>query len=64
MLAGMAVALAVLAYVLYPLIKATPSASGRSAAADRPAPGCIECGARPEPDAVFCSSCGRPLRPD
>ena len=24
-------------------------------------PVCAVCGARPEPDALFCSSCGRPL---
>ena len=28
-----------------------------------PAPACTTCGPRPEPDAVFCSSCGRPLSP-
>ena len=28
-------------------------------AADRPV--CDKCGPRPEPDAVFCSSCGAPL---
>lgn len=26
------------------------------------APRCVTCGLRPEPDAVFCSTCGRPLR--
>lgn len=27
------------------------------------APACTTCGPRPEPDAFFCSSCGRPLSP-
>lgn len=61
MIAGMALALVALAYVLYPLIKAAPPTVRRAAPGDTSAPDCSACGARPEPDAVFCSSCGRPL---
>ncbi len=61
MIAGIALALVALAYVLYPLIKAAPPAVRRAALRDPSVPGCSTCGARPEPDAVFCSSCGRPL---
>ena len=37
----------------------------RSARASTPsaAPACLACGPRPEPDAVFCSSCGLRLEP-
>ena len=37
----------------------------RSAATSAPpgAPACPTCGPRPEPDAAFCSSCGRRLQP-
>jgi hypothetical protein len=61
MISGMALALVALGYVLYPLIKASPPAARRAAARDAPVPGCSACGASAEPDAVFCSSCGRPL---
>lgn len=67
MLAGLALAIGLLAYVLRPLIKRRTEAAGAMAARDPGDPGdpgvpsCSSCGARPEADAVFCSSCGRPL---
>lgn len=64
MLAGLALAIGLLAYVLRPLIKRRTEAAGAMAARDPGDPGvpsCSTCGARPEADAVFCSSCGRPL---
>jgi hypothetical protein len=61
MLAGLALALASLAYVLYPLLRASPPRTHRSVQGDAAMVTCSACGARPAPDAVFCSSCGRPL---
>lgn len=62
MLAGTGLAIAALAYVLYPLLKAGPPPPGRSAS-PQPALTCDACGVRPESDAVFCSNCGRTLGP-
>jgi rRNA maturation endonuclease Nob1 len=39
---------------------ASPSANASHSTADLH-PSCISCGPRPEPDAIFCSSCGRRL---
>ena len=61
MLAGLALAIGLLAYVLRPLIKRRTESAGAMAAGDPGVPTCSSCGARPEADAVFCSSCGRPL---
>lgn len=61
MLAGVVVALAAVGYVLQPLLRRGRSVPGRTAATNPIGPVCVECGARPEADAVFCSNCGRAL---
>ena len=61
MVAGIVVALAAVAYVLQPLLRGGRRVRDRPAVAAVVPPVCAECGARPEADAVFCSSCGRPL---
>ena len=61
MLAGVVVALAAVVYVLRPLLRSGRGVPGRSTAGGAMGPGCVECGARPEAAAVFCSNCGRPL---
>jgi Double zinc ribbon len=43
------------------LRSAVTSASPDAHSAAFPAPACSSCGPRPEPDAVYCSSCGRRL---
>jgi len=46
------------------LVAARVSQLRSAHATGRPAPPlCPGCGPRPEPDALFCSSCGRPLAP-
>lgn len=85
LIVGTLLALAALAYVLYPLF-AGPSAAadprgpamapGEGAAdsslpdeaveaairrARAGVPACLTCGPRPEPDAAYCSACGRYL---
>ncbi|HEX6251728.1 MAG TPA: zinc ribbon domain-containing protein [Gemmatimonadaceae bacterium] len=62
MLAGVVVALAAMGYVLQPLLKSGRGAHRRVVAGNATQPECSQCGARPEPDAEFCSSCGRALR--
>lgn len=65
-LAGLAVALVALAWVLWPVVR--PGVSGPEArtqpgaASVAVAPVCPVCGPRPEADAVVCSTCGRVLR--
>ena len=75
LLAGAALAIAALAYVLQPLF--TPERPSTSAAPAPPDddidarvralrarhPACGNCGVRPEADAIYCSSCGRALEP-
>lgn len=61
MLAGTGLALAALAYVLHPLLKAIPRPPGDSLSPSPTVRTCSVCGTRPEPDAVFCSNCGRTL---
>jgi hypothetical protein len=86
LLAGVSLAVAALAYVLYPLFAAGGTGIGQVAPTTTPrGPGrevtdeeieaavrsyrarestgiaCPVCGARPESDAVYCSSCGRQL---
>ncbi|HET7632746.1 MAG TPA: hypothetical protein VFK16_10575 [Gemmatimonadaceae bacterium] len=51
-LLALVLALALLAYVLWPLLPAR----GGAVAGE-----CPVCGPRPEQDARFCSNCGRPL---
>jgi hypothetical protein len=74
---GALLALACLAYVLYPLMRAGKPAASRGArpvtdeeieaavhayrVAHASGAICAVCGARPESDALFCSSCGRRL---
>lgn len=80
---GTLLALAALAYVLYPLfVDPEPDAGLSRRARTQPSawesvpddaveaeirrarsgvPACASCGPRPEPDAVYCSSCGRYL---
>jgi hypothetical protein len=64
-LLGTTMVLLVLAYVLYPILKADRSRPGAvgSKAGNGGATGrmCAGCGVRPESDAVFCSRCGRPI---
>lgn len=56
MIAGTALALLALGYVLYPLLVGTsPRGTGSSAII------CPTCGSRAEADASFCSHCGGPL---
>ena len=73
---GAVLAVACLAYVLYPLVRPGSALASRGM---RPVTDeeveaairayrtqgsgitCAACGARPEPDAVFCSNCGRSL---
>lgn len=64
MLAGIAVALVAVGYVLQPLLRSGRSVPPPSAGTIGARPACPECGARPEADAVFCSSCGRMLGDD
>jgi hypothetical protein len=65
MLLGTALVLLVLAYVLHPILKADRGGTGKiggKAQSDGATGGvCPGCGVRPEPDAVFCSRCGRPI---
>lgn len=61
MVAGIVVALAAVVYVLQPLLRGGRRVRDRPTVAAAVPLVCAECGARPEPDAVFCSSCGRPL---
>ena len=77
LVAGAVLSVAALAYVLQPLF--FPQPPKPSPAAARPPAddaiearlrelrsrhvSCEQCGVRPEPDAVYCSSCGRPLNP-
>ena len=72
LLAGAALAIAALAYVLQPLFTHERPASAPASAADddiearvralrQRHPTCAHCGVRPEPDAIFCSHCGRAL---
>ena len=57
LLVGTLLALGALAYVLAPLFT-DAGASARDAATVY-VDACATCGPRPEPDAIFCSSCGR-----
>jgi hypothetical protein len=72
LLAGAALAIAALAYVLQPLFtsgRATPppvavpddEIEARVRALRERHPTCGTCGVRPEPDATYCSNCGRAL---
>jgi rRNA maturation endonuclease Nob1 len=65
---GVALAVGALLFVLYPLLRGAPSAKPPADAAEEAVRryrqrrgACPTCGPRPEPDAVFCSSCGRYL---
>ena len=74
---GAVLAVACLAYVLYPLLRpgSAVASRGRRPVTDEEieaairayragragALTCAACGPRPEPDAVFCSNCGRRL---
>lgn len=70
---GTFIALAAVSFVLYPLLVTDPGDAGE-AQGSRTQPGdegaaieegagvvCDRCGPRPEADARFCSSCGRPV---
>ena len=61
MLAGVVIALAAVWYVLQPLLRSAPGVPGRAAAGHAIQRECVQCGARPEADAEFCSNCGRAL---
>ena len=65
LIVGTVFALAALSFVLYPLFvgdRTLNSASGiRDNDVVNPTSVCEGCGARPEPDAQFCSNCGRPV---
>jgi hypothetical protein len=90
LLVGVALAVACLAYVVYPLLgPARPRAAVEARTPSNPSGGpvggrdvtdeeieaavqsyraayfsartCDACGPRPEPDALYCSSCGRPV---
>ena len=77
---GAVLAVACLAYVLYPLLRPGGAAASRgkrpvtdeeieaAIRAYRSSHGsnitCAACGPRPEPDALFCSNCGRRLNQD
>ena len=74
LLAGAALAIAALAYVLQPLFTAERPASKPASASDddiearvralrQRHPTCAHCGVRPEPDAIYCSHCGCALGP-
>lgn len=55
MAVGAALALLALGYVLYPLlVRAKPGMGSVTMA-------CLNCGARAESDARFCSDCGQPV---
>lgn len=56
MAVGIALALAALAYVLYPLLVGTKPGGTPSGATV-----CSKCGNRAEPGASFCFNCGSPL---
>jgi len=63
---GTVLALGALTFVLWPLIghaqvDDADSARQRAGAAQRV---CDQCGPRPEPDATYCSQCGRYLLAD
>lgn len=74
---GTVLAVGALAYVLYPLFFdvgasiAAPSPGERSSidieeqvrAYRNARPECSRCGLRPEPDAIYCSTCGARLAP-
>lgn len=66
LVAGVAIALGSLAWVLWPVVRPGP-APVRGAAPTSPASElreqvvCPVCGPRPEPDARVCSTCGRVL---
>lgn len=74
---GTVLAVGALAYVLYPLFFDTDAAPARprvdgqgtldveeQVRAYRAArPECSRCGLRPEPDAIYCSTCGARLAP-
>jgi hypothetical protein len=73
LLAGAALAIAALAYVLQPLFTSDRRTMSRPVAIPEDQiearvralrerhPTCDSCGVRPEPDATYCSNCGRAL---
>ncbi len=74
LIVGVVLALACLAYVLYPLVRRERGRVARRVVTDEEieaavrtyrvslgARTCPVCGPRPESDALFCSTCGRPL---
>jgi len=71
---GIVLAILAVAYVLQPLIGPARQQRARVPLNDldieamvadyrRDRPVCHSCGLRPEPNATFCSECGRPLAP-
>ena len=76
---GTVLAVGALAYVLYPLFfdtdaaspaarrmvggQGTPDVEEQVRAYRAARPECARCGLRPEPDAIFCSTCGARLAP-
>ena len=65
LIVGTVFALAALSFVLYPLFVGDRTLNSASGIVDNdvvdPTSVCNVCGARPEPDAQFCSNCGRPV---
>ncbi|HYC51739.1 MAG TPA: hypothetical protein VEB19_11570 [Gemmatimonadaceae bacterium] len=76
LLVGALLAVAALAYVLFPLFEPTQAEpversevqeagdaiEARVRAVRQQHPRCDACGVRPEADAIFCSNCGRAVR--
>lgn len=71
LVAGVAIALGALAWVLWPVVRPGPAPAREVALDAAPASPasampmqvvCPVCGPRPEPDARVCSTCGRVLR--
>jgi predicted amidophosphoribosyltransferase len=59
---GAALAVGAALWVVAPIFRAvTPGAARGSDAPREGERACASCGARPEPEARFCSNCGRPL---